>query len=46
MEGGYDTNFHINKILKGLGFGKNDFDKHTSEFSGGWRMRRNWRKYC
>ena len=39
MEGGYDTNFHINKILKGLGFSENDFEKHTSEFSGGWRMR-------
>ncbi len=39
MEGGYDTSFHINKILKGLGFKDSDFDKHTSEFSGGWRMR-------
>ncbi len=39
MEGGYDTGFHINKILKGLGFLESDFEKHTSEFSGGWRMR-------
>ena len=39
MEGGYDTSFHINKVLKGLGFKESDFQKHTSEFSGGWRMR-------
>ena len=39
MEGGYDTTYQINKILKGLGFLENDFEKHTSEFSGGWRMR-------
>ena len=39
MEGGYDTGFQINKILKGLGFLESDFEKHTSEFSGGWRMR-------
>ena len=39
MEGGYDTTHQINKILKGLGFLENDFEKHTSEFSGGWRMR-------
>jgi ATP-binding cassette subfamily F protein 3 len=29
----------IEKILKGLGFGRNDFDRQTAEFSGGWRMR-------
>ena len=23
----------------GLGFKKDEFNKHTSEFSGGWRMR-------
>ena len=39
MEGGYDTSLRINKILKGLGFQEQDFQKHTSEFSGGWRMR-------
>ena len=39
MEGGYDTNLKINKILMGLGFQERDFNKHTSEFSGGWRMR-------
>ena len=39
MEGGYDTNLQINKVLKGLGFKDEDLNKHTSEFSGGWRMR-------
>lgn len=29
----------IEKILKGLGFERSDFDRQTSEFSGGWRMR-------
>ena len=29
----------IEKILKGLGFERTDFDRSTSEFSGGWRMR-------
>lgn len=29
----------IEKILKGLGFEATDFDRQTSEFSGGWRMR-------
>jgi ATP-binding cassette, subfamily F, member 3 len=29
----------IEKILKGLGFERNDFSRQTSEFSGGWRMR-------
>lgn len=29
----------IEKILKGLGFEASDFDRQTSEFSGGWRMR-------
>jgi ATP-binding cassette subfamily F protein 3 len=27
------------KILKGLGFEREDLDRPTSEFSGGWRMR-------
>ncbi len=39
MEGGYDIDLKISRILKGLGFKSQDFDKHTSEFSGGWRMR-------
>jgi ATP-binding cassette subfamily F protein 3 len=27
------------KVLKGLGFERKDFNRQTSEFSGGWRMR-------
>lgn len=39
MMGG--TNFHaeIERTLVGLGFSREDFDRPTSEFSGGWRMR-------
>ncbi len=29
----------IEKILKGLGFERKDFQRQTAEFSGGWRMR-------
>ena len=29
----------IEKVLKGLGFVREDFTRPTSEFSGGWRMR-------
>lgn len=29
----------IEKILKGLGFERKDFNRQTAEFSGGWRMR-------
>ena len=29
----------VEKALLGLGFRREDFDKQTSEFSGGWRMR-------
>lgn len=29
----------VEKILKGLGFERDDFNRPTSEFSGGWRMR-------
>ncbi|BES60700.1 ABC-F family ATP-binding cassette domain-containing protein [Dysgonomonas capnocytophagoides] len=36
-----DTNFdgEVEKTLLGLGFKRSDFDRPTSEFSGGWRMR-------
>lgn len=29
----------VEKVLKGLGFSRDDFQRSTSEFSGGWRMR-------
>jgi ATP-binding cassette subfamily F protein 3 len=29
----------IEQVLTGLGFTRNDFARHTREFSGGWRMR-------
>lgn len=36
-----DTNFDaaIEKTLLGLGFERHDFQRQTTEFSGGWRMR-------
>ncbi|MDR2680069.1 MAG: ABC-F family ATP-binding cassette domain-containing protein [Tannerella sp.] len=39
MMGG--TNYHaeLERTLLGLGFTREDFDRPTSEFSGGWRMR-------
>jgi ATP-binding cassette, subfamily F, member 3 len=33
----YDA--EVEKILKGLGFAREDFHRPSSEFSGGWRMR-------
>jgi len=35
------TNFHVDieQTMIGLGFEQSDFDRQTSEFSGGWRMR-------
>ena len=39
MGGGHDIANEINQVLKGLGFAKYDFDRQTTEFSGGWRMR-------
>ncbi len=35
------TNFHVDieQTMIGLGFDRSDFDRQTSEFSGGWRMR-------
>ena len=35
------TNFHVDieQTMIGLGFERTDFDRQTSEFSGGWRMR-------
>jgi len=37
--GGYEADGNTEKILKGLGFDPADFQRQTSEFSGGWRMR-------
>ena len=37
--GGYNYQGHTEKILQGLGFKRNDFNKSTDTFSGGWRMR-------
>ncbi|OZV69115.1 ABC-F family ATP-binding cassette domain-containing protein [Winogradskyella aurantia] len=37
--GGYNYQGETEKILQGLGFKREDFDKLTDTFSGGWRMR-------
>ncbi len=37
--GGYNYQGETEKILQGLGFRREDFDKKTDTFSGGWRMR-------
>ncbi|WP_242130589.1 ABC-F family ATP-binding cassette domain-containing protein [Aestuariivivens marinum] len=37
--GGYDYQGNTEKILQGLGFKREDFNKLTDTFSGGWRMR-------
>ena len=39
MMGGTNYKAEIERTLVGLGFGRGDFDRPTSEFSGGWRMR-------
>ena len=39
MAGGHDSKSLISQVLTGLGFNKDDFERHTNEFSGGWRMR-------
>ena len=39
MSGVYQYQSEIEKTLLGLGFKRSDFDRQTSEFSGGWRMR-------
>ena len=35
----YSAESRIEKVLIGLGFEKEDFDRLTNEFSGGWQMR-------
>lgn len=37
--GGYNYQGETEKILQGLGFKREEFNKKTEEFSGGWRMR-------
>lgn len=37
--GGYDMETKTEKVLAGMGFGKDDFDKPLEHYSGGWRMR-------
>tara|TARA_R110002072_G_scaffold300822_1_gene479034 strand:- start:1336 stop:2886 length:1551 start_codon:yes stop_codon:yes gene_type:complete len=37
--GGYNYQGDTEKILQGLGFQRQDFEKLTDTFSGGWRMR-------
>ena len=39
MMGGTNYKGEIERTLMGLGFSRADFDRPTSEFSGGWRMR-------
>ena len=39
MAGGHDTASHISQVLSGLGFTQYDYNRQTTEFSGGWRMR-------
>ena len=39
MMGGLDYQGELERTLQGLGFQRDDFDRPTSEFSGGWRMR-------
>ena len=37
--GGHSSEADIEQILIGLGFTRDDFYRHVSEFSGGWQMR-------
>ena len=39
MLGGDNYEAEMERTLAGLGFGRDDLDRPTSEFSGGWRMR-------
>lgn len=39
MMGGMNYQAELERTLQGLGFLRTDFDRPTSEFSGGWRMR-------
>ena len=39
MMGGNNYQAELERTLVGLGFSREDFDRPTAEFSGGWRMR-------
>ncbi|NJW55189.1 ABC-F family ATP-binding cassette domain-containing protein, partial [Salinimicrobium sp. CDJ15-91] len=39
IHGGYNYQGETERILQGLGFKREDFNKLTDTFSGGWRMR-------
>lgn len=39
LMGGMNYHAEMERTLQGLGFKREDFDRPTSEFSGGWRMR-------
>ena len=39
LVGGITVEAEAEKVLKGLGFKNTDFDRQTTEFSGGWQMR-------
>ncbi len=36
---GYSIEAEVGRVLMGLGFGKQDWQRQTDEFSGGWQMR-------
>ncbi len=36
---GYSLEAEVGKVLTGLGFKRDDWTRHTEEFSGGWQMR-------
>jgi ATP-binding cassette subfamily F protein 3 len=36
---GYAIEAEVGRVLMGLGFGKDDWQRQTEEFSGGWQMR-------
>lgn len=39
IHGGYNYQGETERVLQGLGFKRDDFNKPTETFSGGWRMR-------
>ncbi len=39
MRDGYAIEAQVGSVLMGLGFGKEDWQRQTDEFSGGWQMR-------